>query len=1040
MKKTNLLVVSFSVLCAFNSFSQTLLGTEADHKVSGAQWIEYSEKISRPTFIEFNPSSSNFRLAVNNPLELMKEVLLLKPSDNLVSYKQEKDDLGFTHTRYKQYYKNIPVEGGEYIAHQKAGKLDCINGVFLSIKELAVTPSLTESQALEKALSFVGAKKYMWENKEEVANIREALEDPTINYDPKGTLVIYPKNFEVSDNGDFRLAYKFNIYAYEPESRADIFVDAKTGEIIGRHEGIHTADTPGKAHTKYSGEQTITVDKVSSTSYRLRETGRPSGGIATYNAQKASETNPTYPSTDFTDDDNDWNNFNANYDEVATDAHWATEMTWDYFKKIHGRDSYNGTGGKLVNYIHCGTNWFNANWNGQFMRYGDGSIGMPLTAIDIGAHEMSHGVTQNTANLTYQGESGALNESFSDIFGTCVEFMAKPTKADWLIGGDIGALRSMQHPKANGNPDTYKGKFWKSTSDMSSTGDNGGVHTNSGVQNHWFFILTVGATGVNDNNTPYSVKGIGMQKAEKIAFRTLANYLTSSSNYAAARVNSLKAATDLFPGNCTPEYIATALAWDAVGVTGNFTCNIAPIAGFNASRTSSCERAVQFKDQSSGIPVSWAWDFGDGTNSTDQNPLHTYTNDGTYTVKLTSTNANGSDVDTMSTKIVVKLIPPAVVNSKGRCGAGVVDLAASTTEVGNVLNWYDAQTGGTIVNTGDTYSPNLTTTTTYYVENTVKDDPKKVGALDSTSLSKGGMYNLGFMHGLYFDALAPLIIKSVKVYAGSAGNRTIEVLDVYGEPLLTKVVNVPKGESRIVLDFALPEGKDYFLTVTGNTGDKLDFQRATGGAKFPYTLPGLISITETDYKSVTPNLYYYFYDWEVQKSGCAGPRVAVVGTIDSEIAKPVITEAGKVLSAPVGNYTYQWSLDGSPISGATNQTYTPSKDGDYTVLVTGGACSNTSDPYPFIGSGINSPALDAAVKMYPNPVNGTLFIQAPLSGSNSITIGVYSIIGTLVYQETYVNNAQPHAVRLGSVESNGIYFIKLQSGNEVITRKFNLTR
>jgi hypothetical protein len=394
----------------------------------------------------------------------------------------------------------------------------------------------------------------------------------------------------------------------------------------------------------------------------------------------------------------------------------------------------------------------------------------------------------------------------------------------------------------------------------------------------------------------------------------------------------------------------------------------------------------------------------------------------------------------MSTKIVVKLIPPAVVNSKGRCGAGVVDLAASTTEVGNVLNWYDAQTGGTIVNTGDTYSPNLTTTTTYYVENTVKDDPKKVGALDSTSLSKGGMYNLGFMHGLYFDALAPLIIKSVKVYAGSAGNRTIEVLDVYGEPLLTKVVNVPKGESRIVLDFALPEGKDYFLTVTGNTGDKLDFQRATGGAKFPYTLPGLISITETDYKSVTPNLYYYFYDWEVQKSGCAGPRVAVVGTIDSEIAKPVITEAGKVLSAPVGNYTYQWSLDGNPISGATNQTYTPSKDGDYTVLVTGGACSNTSDPYPFIGSGINSPALDAAVKMYPNPVNGTLFIQAPLSGSNSITIGVYSIIGTLVYQETYVNNAQPHAVRLGSVESNGIYFIKLQSGNEVITRKFNLTR
>ena len=208
-----------------------------------------------------------------------------------------------------------------------------------------------------------------------------------------------------------RLAYKFNIFAAEPESRADIFVDAKTGEIVGRHEGIQTIDTPGQAHTKYSGLQTITVDKVSSNSYRLRESGRASGGIATYNAQRAKQAS-SYPNIDFTDADNDWNNFNTDLDEVATDAHWATEMTYDYFKNKHGRDSYNNAGAKLINYVHVDSAWFNASWNGSFMSYGDGpkSINKPLTAIDIGAHEMSHAVTGSTAKLVYAGESGALNE------------------------------------------------------------------------------------------------------------------------------------------------------------------------------------------------------------------------------------------------------------------------------------------------------------------------------------------------------------------------------------------------------------------------------------------------------------------------------------------------------------------------------------------------------------------------------------------------------------------------------------------------------
>ncbi|HSH67591.1 MAG TPA: M4 family metallopeptidase, partial [Bacteroidia bacterium] len=808
MKKTNLLLVSTTLFCSFHSFAQTFTGSEAESRIQDAKLIEYTENLSRPTFIEFKATPSNFRMAVGDPLEAMKQVLALKSSDNLISYKQEKDDIGFTHTRYHQVYKNIPVEGGEYIAHQKSGVLDCINGEFFTIGDISVSPSLNESQALSKALAFVGAKKYKWENKEELAQLRKAFEDPGFNYDPKGELVIYPKNNQMNDKGDFRLAYKFNIYAELPESRAYIFVDANSGEILGRQELIHSADVEGLAHTKYSGDQKIMTTK-SGANYVLQETGR-GGGISTFNANNASESNSSYPSTDFTDSDNDWNNFNAKLDEAATDAHWATEMTWDYFKIVHNRNSVDNAGKKLVNYVHCGTNWFNANWNGQFMRYGDGPNKLPLTAIDIGAHEMTHGVTSNSAKLVYQSESGALNESFSDIFGTCVEWRSKPTKADWEMGADIGALRDLRYPKSHANPDTYKGVYWVNTADVSDANDYGGVHTNSGVQNHWFYILCMGEQGINDNNQTYSVKGIGMDKAAKIAFRNLTFYLTPNSDYASSRTYSLKAAADLYNGDCSPEYVAVAYAWDAVGVTGTFSCSVAPNAGFSSAFTDRCNGTVQFKDLSSGSPDSWAWDFGDGQTSTLKDPPHTYAASGIYTVKLTATNKNGSDTDTKTSYLIIDLPKGPTVTDGKRCGPGVVDLKATSTN-GGTVNWFATSTDATVLSSGPTYSPNLTQTTTYYVENTLDQTPQKVGAVDSNALARGGMFTANFIHGLYFDVISPLTIKSVKVYAGSAGNRVIDVVDIHGEPVLTTTVNIPKGESRVTLNFDLPIGTQYFL-------------------------------------------------------------------------------------------------------------------------------------------------------------------------------------------------------------------------------------
>jgi Zn-dependent metalloprotease len=164
-----------------------------------------------------------------------------------------------------------------------------------------------------------------------------------------------------------------------------------------------------------------------------------------------------------------------------------------------------------------------------------------LTSLDVVGHEIAHGLTEFSARLIYANESGALNESFSDIFGTALEFEARPNRANWTVGEDIGgAFRSMINPKAYGNPDTYGGKYWVNQNCIPSrANDYCGVHSNSGVQNRWFYLVAQGDTGVNDQADSFQVSGIGMTKAAEISFRNLTVYLTPSSNHEDARFYSI---------------------------------------------------------------------------------------------------------------------------------------------------------------------------------------------------------------------------------------------------------------------------------------------------------------------------------------------------------------------------------------------------------------------------------------------------------------------------------------------------------------------
>lgn len=189
--------------------------------------------------------------------------------------------------------------------------------------------------------------------------------------------------------------------------------------------------------------------------------------------------------------------------------------------------------------------------------------------MDLTGHELSHAYTAHTSGLIYQGESGALDESFSDIFGTGIENYALGTN-NWTIAEDIyissDYLRSLSNPKAKGDPNTYLGQYWRDTTLGSA--DFGGVHHNCGVQNYWFYLLSQGGSGTNDNGNSYNVTGIGIDSALAVAYRNNTVYLTSISNYNDAMQGSVAAAYDLF-GDASPKYQSVKAAWCAVGLNCN---------------------------------------------------------------------------------------------------------------------------------------------------------------------------------------------------------------------------------------------------------------------------------------------------------------------------------------------------------------------------------------------------------------------------------------------------------------------------------------
>jgi Zn-dependent metalloprotease len=943
---------------------------------------------------------------------------ILGNSDNKVAVmKTESDERGFTHTRYSIQQKGITVFNKVIIAHCQLGKLVSLSGDLRSFEAPANAYAISADEALAAAVKKVNAKKYKWDNKEEEQHMREMLHMPDFSYAPNPAKTILEKD------GNLYHAYKMTIYAEEPLYKANVFVDAATGTVLEEMNLICTVNVPGSMATKYSGTQTVTVDQVSANQYRMSETTRGLG-VETRNLNYTANYNT---STSFTNATATWTGVNA--DQGARDAHWGAQKTYDYYFTTFNRNSIDNNGFKLLSYVHYNTNYQNAFWDGTRMTYGDGGSGTTIfTALDVCGHEITHGLTENTANLTYNNESGALNECFSDIFGANIENYARPANWNWKIGEDLtggGGLRSMSAPQSFGDPNTYNGPNW-----YTGTQDNGGVHTNSNVGNYWYYLLTQGGSGTNGIGSAYNISGIGRASAASIAFRALTVYFTPTTDYITARALTIQAAKDLF-GDCSNEVTQTANAWYAVGVGPAFTPNsVNP--NFSTSGLSFCyvPVTVNFSNLTPN-GITYAWDLGDGSAiATSTNVIHTYTASGSYTVKLKATGcANSVDSLIKPAHIVINVPTTPVPANAAICGAGSVPLSAA----GNaLLTWYPSPGSSQVLGTGSNFStPGLTANTTYYVVNTVTNAPVFGGIL--TTVGTGNLNSVA--QWLTFDVMENCTLNSVLVYASSPGNRVVEIRDAFANVIYTNTFNLTVGANTIPLNASLSPAVGLQLGLGGTVSN---LYRKSGGVNYPYNVGGNLSITGS---SAGNSYYYFFFNWKVTRESCSSAAIPVTASINAVPVVSITVPAAQVCSADADVV-----LSGSPAGGNfSGQGVAGSLFNPATAGVGSSAISYTyADANGCVGqdlkifnvsecTGIDAVGGDAtSIAVYPNPANEYLTVKDYLNKTLSVSLA--DVSGRIILSESVVS--AEHTVNTGSI-AKGVYMLSVRdaSGNLVKTVK-----
>ncbi|WP_069170618.1 M4 family metallopeptidase [Streptomyces griseus] len=473
----------------------------------------------------------------------------LGATEKLVVRDVVKDVDGTTHTRYERTLGGLPVLGGDLVVSESGtgtteGVTKASRATSAQLKAVGTTADVAPATAEKQALTAARA---------DGSKSTEASKAP--------------RKVVWTASGTPQLAYETVVGGLQHDGTPNelhVITDASTGAKLYEWQAIET----GTGNTQYSGQVTLGTSS-SSGSYNLTDSAR--GNHKTYNLNRGTSGTGTL----FSGADDIWGNGSAsNTETAAADAHYGAAETWDFYKNVMGRTGIKGDGVGAYSRVHYGNSYVNAFWSDSCfcMTYGDGSGNLaPLTSLDVAAHEMTHGVTSNTAGLNYSGESGGLNEATSDIFAAGVEFYSNTATdpGDYLVGekidinGDGTPLRYMDKPSKDG---ASKDSWYSGIGSVD-------VHYSSGPANHFFYLLSEGSGAKTVNGVSYNsptsdglpVTGIGRDKALQIWFKALTTKFTSTTNYAAARTGTLAVAGELY-GTTSAEYTAVANAWAGINV------------------------------------------------------------------------------------------------------------------------------------------------------------------------------------------------------------------------------------------------------------------------------------------------------------------------------------------------------------------------------------------------------------------------------------------------------------------------------------------
>jgi len=1034
-----------------------------------------SQKKKPPRLLKLNSEQS---FSLQNKQQLFVEVFNTNDDTSFEVVSEEQDQLGFVHQKMQQFYKQVKIEFGTLTLHSKQGAITSVSSEYYEMEDFDVQPNLSNQDAFQRAISHIGAEAYLWED--------EAASRELGYTKPEGELVILPI-FE-NENTRMALAYKFNIYTIMPLGGGDLYIDAKHGTPLmfnnkvrhvnnfghdGRIDKTSKSNLPeaenlvstfaplvsGTAATRYSGTRSIETT-LSGSSYILSDASRK---VYTRNANNQGPIGNSLPYinnySQFTDNDNNWTaaeHDNNDKDNAALDAHWGAMMTYDYWNTVHNRDSYDNNGAQLRSYVHVDNNYDNAFWFLNVMSYGDGSSNGnegngyfdALTSIDVAAHEIGHAVTEYTANLAYQRESGALNEAYSDIWGAAVEHFAKgngndanPDVSIWLIGDEIdrrngsAALRSMNNPTSLGQPDTYGGSYWINPNCGTPTSNNDycGVHTNSGVLNYWFYLTVVGGSGTNDIGNAFSVSGIGMTKSAAISYRAINVYLSANSDHADARTAMIQSAQDLYGADGAEEQAVTN-AWHAVGVGAAY--------GGGGGNPTECETGdITLTITFDNYPEETAWTLKDSGGAT------------IASASYSSANPDGSTVTETFSNLAADTYTFTITDSYGdgiccSYGSGSYSLTSSSGTINSGGNFGSSEaTQFCIEDSGsDTEAPssptsvsasNIQQTTATLSWNAATDNvgvtgyevfqgATSIGTTTGTSVNITGLTaNTSYTFSIEaFDAAgnssAPGSVSFTTLSDGGGSGSTV----------------LHEGYFESGWDGWTDGGSDAFRYSGSRSYEGSYSIRLRDNTSSSTMTLGTIDVST--YNSIDIEFYFYAYSMESGEDFW-------VQFYDGSSWNTVATYARGSSFENNSFYTSTVTIDANTYTFPSNAQFrfrcdaSGNQDHIYIDQVTitgnyGGATAQVQTS--LLGSGPNMLLGDddftteADFTVYPNPVRTELFVKSTefIEGT---TYKIVSILGQVLLEGVLTESAIPvqHL-------QTGMYIIELNDGEETVTQKF----